>query len=140
MPPRPVAEKLTVVENDAMKVTFTSVGAAITEIELKQQKADNGGNIMLNEQSHTNVLALNGWPGADTASFTAQENPGQGVTYTAELPNGLKWQRTYAFRQEQPTNSGMSGLPAPCLPLGRAPARPDGRRSRWSTPSTSPTR
>jgi YidC/Oxa1 family membrane protein insertase len=102
-------QTLTVIENDAMKVTFTSLGAAITEVELKQHKADNGGNIILNEQSHSNVMALSGWPGADTANFQGQQNPGDGVTYTCDLPGGLKWQRTYGFGKEQATESGMSG-------------------------------
>src|SRR5450631_2941464 len=71
-----LAEKFTVVANDAMKVTFTSLGAAITEIELKQQRADNGGNILLNEEAHSNILALKGWPGVETANFQVQENAG----------------------------------------------------------------
>ena len=83
-----VVEKLTVIENDAMKVTFTSAGAAITEIELKRHKADNGGNIVLNEQSHSNVLALSGWPGADTANFQ-EENLPNGVSYSCDLPLSL---------------------------------------------------
>jgi YidC/Oxa1 family membrane protein insertase len=106
----PVVEKLSEIENDAMKVTFTSVGAAITEIELKKHRADNGGNIILNEQSHSNVMALHGWPGADTADFQPQENGADGVTYTCDLPGGLKWQRTYAFGKEQENDSGMSGF------------------------------
>jgi YidC/Oxa1 family membrane protein insertase len=109
-PAAPVVEQLTVVENDAMKVTFTSAGAAIKEVELKGQKADNGGNITLNEQSHSNVMALSGWPGADTASFQVQVNGVDGVTYTSDLPNGLKWQRTYAFGKEQESDTGMSGF------------------------------
>jgi YidC/Oxa1 family membrane protein insertase len=105
----PVIEKLSVIENDAIKVTFTSAGAAIAEIELKGQKADNGGNIILNEQSHSNVLSLTGWPGVDTASFQVQENGGEGVAYTANLPNGVKWQRTYTFGKEKKNDAGMSG-------------------------------
>ena len=105
----PVVEKLTVIENDAIKVTFTSAGAAIKVVELKLHKADNGGNVMLNEQAHSNVLALAGWPGADTVNFQVQENPGNGVTYSGELPGGLKWQRTYTFGRELEADSGMSG-------------------------------
>src|SRR5450631_2064352 len=45
----PAVAKFTDLENDAMKVTFTSIGAAITEIVLKQHQADNGGNVVLNE-------------------------------------------------------------------------------------------
>src|SRR5271163_1833643 len=107
-PSVPVVEKFTVIENDAMKVTFTNVGAAITEIELKKHKADNGGNIVLNEQSHSNVLALSGWPGADAADFQEEDIP-NGVSYSCDLPNGVKWQRTYAFSKYQETDEGMTG-------------------------------
>jgi YidC/Oxa1 family membrane protein insertase len=107
-PPPPIAEKLTVLENDAMKVTFTSVGAAITEIELKLHKADNGGNIVLNEQAHSNVLTLSGWPGADTANFQEESIP-NGMRYTCDLPNGVNWQRTYTFGKITEQDSGMSG-------------------------------
>jgi YidC/Oxa1 family membrane protein insertase len=111
MPPTPsvpVVEKLTVIENDAMKVTFTSVGAAIKEVELKQHRADNGGHVVLNEQSHSNVLALSGWPGADTANFQFQAVP-DGVVYSCDLPDGVKWVRTYTFGKYQETQTGMSG-------------------------------
>lgn len=108
-PPASVPEKLTVLENDALKVTFTSLGAAITEIELKEQKADNGGHVILNENSHSNILALTGWPGADKASFQVQENDGEGLTYTADLPGGLKWQRTYNFGRSLEKDEGLSG-------------------------------
>ena len=105
----PVAEKLTVIENDAMKVTFTSLGAAITEVELKKHKADNGGNIILNEQSHSNVMALHGWPGADGANFDAQLNGDDGVTFTTTLPGGMTWQRTYTFSKEAANDTGLTG-------------------------------
>jgi YidC/Oxa1 family membrane protein insertase len=104
-----VAEKLTVIENDAMRITFTSAGAAIKQVELKLHKADGGGNVMLNEHARTNVLALGGWPGADAVNFQVQENLGNGLTYTGELPGGIQWQRTYAFGRERETDSGMSG-------------------------------
>jgi len=107
-PAAPVVEKLTVIENDAMKVTFTSVGAAITEVELKRHKADNGGHVVLNEQSHSNVLALSGWPGADTADFQ-EETISNGVSYSCDLPNGVKWVRTYAFGKSTESDAGMSG-------------------------------
>jgi YidC/Oxa1 family membrane protein insertase len=125
----PVAEKLSVIENDAMKVTFTSAGAAITEVELKKHKADNGGNIILNEESHSNVMALQGWPGAATADFEAQENGGDGMTYTCELPGGLKWQRNYTFGKESANDSGVFGslrvmFNSISASLGQAQAKP----------------
>jgi YidC/Oxa1 family membrane protein insertase len=105
-----IPETFSVLENDALKVTFTSAGAAIKEVELKKYKADNGGSIILNEQAHSNILSLSGWPGADTASFTSQENGPDGITFSADLGNGLKWQRTYAFGKQADTDTGMSGL------------------------------
>ena len=107
-PPAPVVEKLTVIENDAMKVTFTSVGAAITEVDLKEHKADNGGLVVLNEHAHSNVLTLNGWPGADTANFQEDDLP-HGVRYSCDLPGGVKWVRTYAFGKSTESDAGMSG-------------------------------
>jgi len=106
-PSAPVVEKLTVIENDAMKVTFTSVGAAITEIELKKHKADNGGHVVLNENSHSNVLALSGWPGADAVSFQEETLP-NGVRYSGDL-DGVKWVRTYTFGKNLESDTGMSG-------------------------------
>jgi YidC/Oxa1 family membrane protein insertase len=92
-----------------MKVTFTSVGAAITEIVLKQHQADNGGNVVLNEKAHSNILALAGWPGADTADFDSQEIPG-GVVFSTTLANGVKWQRTYTLGKSTESDIGMSGF------------------------------
>jgi YidC/Oxa1 family membrane protein insertase len=111
LPPAPanlVVEKFTVIENDTMKVTFTSAGAAIKEVELKLHKADNGGNIILNEQAHSNVLALSGWPGADTADFQ-EDNVPDGVRYSCDLPNGVKWQRTYTFGKSPERDDGVTG-------------------------------
>ncbi|MCE0524085.1 MAG: membrane protein insertase YidC [Methylacidiphilales bacterium] len=107
-PSVPVVEKLTVIENDAIKVTFTSVGAAIKEVELKLHKADNGGHVVLNEQAHANVLSLSGWPGADTANFQVEEIP-NGVRYSCDLPGGVKWVRTYTFGKNLERDSGMTG-------------------------------
>jgi YidC/Oxa1 family membrane protein insertase len=109
-PPPPVEEKFSALENDTLKVTFTSIGAAIKDVELKTQEADDGGYIILNQQSHTNVLALSGWPGADTANFTAREDPGHAITFTTDLPNGLRWQRKYAFGQESEQEKGIGGF------------------------------
>ncbi len=108
-PPPPVQETISTLENDAIKITFTSVGAAIKNVELKLQKADNGGNIILNREARTNVMALTGWPGADTANFTAQQDA-TSITFTTTLPSGLQWARKYAFGQEPDRYSGLGGF------------------------------
>jgi len=107
--PPTVQETISTLENDAVKITFTSLGAAIKHVELKLQKADNGGNIILNQQSRSNVMALSGWPGADTANFTAQQDA-DSITFTTTLPNGLQWQRKYAFGHEPDRYSGLGGF------------------------------
>ncbi len=107
-PVAPVEEKISVLENDAIKVTFTSADAAIKTIELKQYKADEGGNILLNAQARSNVLALSGWPGADVAGFQVRDIL-DGLAYTSELPGGVKWERTYAFGHDEETHTGLGG-------------------------------
>jgi YidC/Oxa1 family membrane protein insertase len=109
-PAPPVNETISTLENDAMKITFTSRGAAIKQVELKLQKADEGGNIILNQRARSNVMALKGWPGADTANFTAQQDQNNRITFTTTLPNGLQWQRTYVFGQEPDRFSGLGGF------------------------------
>src|SRR5277367_3447195 len=108
--PLPPTATFTYLENDAIKVTFTSLGAAITEVDLKLHRADNGGNVVLNEHSRSNVMAVTGWPGADQLNFDAQPNGDSGVTFTAQMPNGLKWQRIYAFGKATENDSGLTGM------------------------------
>ena len=110
-PPKSAASPVahyTDIENDTMRVSFTSVGAAITEIELKQHKADNGGHVILNEHSHSNIMALDGWPNSDVTDFQSKEIT-DGVSFSATLPNGLTWQRNYTFGKAPENDSGLTG-------------------------------
>ena len=52
--------------------------------------------MVLNEQSHNNVMEIQGWPGADSTAFTVQGMP-TSLTYTATLTGGVKWTRTYTL-------------------------------------------
>ena len=106
-PSAPIAEQLAALENDAIKVTFTSLGAAIKEIELKQYTEDKFGTVVLNERARENVMQLSGWPGADAVTFQTKENQPSGITYTGELPGGVKWERTYTLGHEQDLETGM---------------------------------
>jgi len=105
-PPSTVPEVTSVLENPALKVTLTSNGAAIKDIELKQHE-DGDGHVMLNDHAHSNVLSLAGWQGAN--NFTVKQNSPDGVVYTTNLPNGVKWDRSYTFGPDHETNTGMSG-------------------------------
>jgi YidC/Oxa1 family membrane protein insertase len=110
--PPVVAEELTVLENPAIKVTFTNLGAAIKTVEVKDvnpQHKDKPNPVVLNENAHANVLQLNGWPGADSLGFQLKESSASGLTYTASLPGGVTWERSYAFDQKQDADAGMSG-------------------------------
>jgi YidC/Oxa1 family membrane protein insertase len=127
--PAPVTEQLTLLENDAIRVTLTTHGASIKEVELKKHKEDKTGSIVLNEQSHENVMDLSGWPGADTARFQVKEVPPNGVVYSDNLPNGVKWERAYTLGKDyiidvkdSLTNTGATEvtLPPHALSVGRA--------------------
>jgi YidC/Oxa1 family membrane protein insertase len=120
-------EQLAFLENASIRATFTSLGAAIKEIELKQKKEDRGGNVVLNENSQSNILQLTGWPEA-TANFQVQQTA-QSLTYTSILADGLKWDRTYTLGKDYAlsvtdsfTNPGTAdvNLPAFGLSVGRA--------------------
>lgn len=127
--PAPITEQLTLLENDAIRVILTTHGASIKEVELKKHKEDKTGNVVLNEQSHANVMDLSGWPGADTASFQVKEAPPSGVVYSSNLPNSVKWERAYTLGKDYTisvkdslTNTGATDitLPPHALSVGRA--------------------
>jgi YidC/Oxa1 family membrane protein insertase len=127
--PAPILEQLTLLENDSIRVTFTSNGGSIKEIELKKHQQDRTGNVVLNEKSHANVMDLSGWPGAGTAHFQVKEVPPNGVIYSGDLPNGVKWERGYTLGKDYTldvkdslTNTGATEitLPAYNLSVGRA--------------------
>ena len=103
-----VPEVTTILENPAIKVTLTSKGAAIKEVELKQHVADDG-HVVLNQKSHSGVLELAGWPGADTAVFAVKSSSPEQAAYTTQLPGGVTWERTYTFGPDLAEQSGFSG-------------------------------
>jgi YidC/Oxa1 family membrane protein insertase len=78
---------------------MTSRGAAIKQVELKKHKEDKTSNVILNEQAHSNILELSGWPGVDALNF--QSRPvANGLAYTAVLPGGLTWVREYTLGKD----------------------------------------
>ena len=131
--------KLDYLENSFVKVTLSTQGASIRQIELKQHR-DGDHNIILNEASHDNVMALTGWPGSDTANFKVQEDfdlhPEDGrsrtaVTYTGEMPNGVSWTRTYTLTgdylisvQDVLANKGSAEVVLPPYTVSIGQAKP----------------
>ena len=100
-------EVISIMENTAIKVTLTSNGAAIKNIELKDQR-EGDGHVILNDRSRSNVLELGGWP--SVAGFQVKESSSEGVVYTADLPGGVKWERSYTFGQDHDADAGLSGF------------------------------
>ncbi len=109
-PVKPVLEeKITTLENDAIKMKLTSRGAAVKTVELKAHQNDKTNNVVLNQNAHSNVMELRGWPGADVQSFEIVSSTPDQVVYQAQLANGVKWERSYAFAEIKDTEAGMSG-------------------------------
>jgi YidC/Oxa1 family membrane protein insertase len=121
-------EKLNFLENGFIKVTFTTKGASIEEVDLKKHKEGEHGDVVLNQESHDNVMALSGWPGADTAAFQVESAPPE-ITYTASLPNSVQWTRSYHLGPDYTlavkdtlanTGKAEAVLPAYSISVGRA--------------------
>jgi YidC/Oxa1 family membrane protein insertase len=120
-------EKINTLENDDVKITFTSRGAAIKWIDLKQHR-EGDRDVILNDQSRNNVMAVTGWPGAESTAFAVQSSPGA-LTYTGTLTGGVTWTRSYKLgtgylltAQDTLANSGTAAatLPAYTISVGRA--------------------
>ncbi len=114
-------------ENSLVKITLSSQGASIKQIDLKQHR-EGDKDVILNDQARDNVMAVTGWPGSDTTNFKVQATP-TSVTYTGAMPNGVTWTRTYTLGsdylltvQDTLTNAGTTEavLPAYTVSVGRA--------------------
>jgi YidC/Oxa1 family membrane protein insertase len=120
-------EQINVLENEDSKITFTSRGAAIKTIDLKKHR-EGDRDVILNDQSRSNVMAVTGWPGTDSMPFAVQSSPTT-LTYTGTLPGGVTWTRTYTLgtgyiltAQDTLANPGANAatLPAYSVSVGRA--------------------
>ena len=123
-------EQINILENADIKVTFTTHGASIKTVDLKKhhEGRNGGGDVVLNEQSHDNILATQGWPGADSTAFHVEATPNS-LTYTTTLSGDVNWTRTYTLGtgylitvRDTFANTGAAEamLPAYSLSLGRA--------------------
>jgi YidC/Oxa1 family membrane protein insertase len=131
-------EQTNVLENEYIKATFTTHGASIKTVDLQKhhEGRNGGGDVVLNEQSHNNIMAIQGWPGADSAAFNVQATP-KSLTYTTTLSGGVNWTRTYTLgtdyvitAKDSLTNTSATDavLPTYSISVGRAdPLRVKGR-------------
>jgi YidC/Oxa1 family membrane protein insertase len=122
-----VPAKFDYLENTFVKVTLSTQGASIKEIDLKQHR-EGDRDVILNDQSRDNVMAVTGWPGSDTTDFKVQTTPTT-VTYTGAMPNGVTWTRVYTLGSDYLitvadtlSNAGTAEavLPAYTVSVGRA--------------------
>ena len=120
-----------IASNPAIKVTLTSSGAAIKQIELKQHK-EGDGKVILNQNAHSNVLALSGW--ADSVDFQVEQSNPDSVTYAALLP-GTKLP-DLAFRPVKPLKVGFNATTTPTATRKNPPSAAPQRLS--TPPSTAP--
>ncbi len=125
--PPTLPEKLDSLENSLVKVTLSTQGASIKQVDLKQHR-EGDRDVILNDQSRDNVMAVTGWPGSDKADFKVQTTATT-VTYTGAMPNGVTWTRIYTLGndygitvQDTLTNAGSTEavLPAYTVSIGRA--------------------
>ena len=108
LPATPAVAKFTDLENDAIKVTFTSIGRGDhgnrAEAAQGRQRRQRGAERAVALQ----YPRARGMAGRRTASFESKQIP-DGVSFSTTLPNGLKWERTYTFGKNLESDTGMSG-------------------------------
>lgn len=109
-PAVPLVEKIDFLENPAVRVTFTSSGAAIKEVLLKQHKEGAESHVVLNANAKQNILALTGWTGTETPQFQVTDSQPNQLVYTTDLSGGVKWTRTYTFGKAREARTGLGGI------------------------------
>ncbi len=102
-----IAEKLSYIENDFIKATFTNKGGAVKCVELKRYEKSQGSNApyTINETDKSLIMGLafpsqgfGGVPVAFEKSFALTEKSADSLTYSY-LGGGLKITRTYSLEK-----------------------------------------
>lgn len=97
----PTPEQRPVLENDFVRVEFTSHGGAIRTIALKKHQAESGQPVILNQAARTPLMNLEGWgPGTGLEDHTVEAATPSSVTFTRTLRPGLVLQRTYTLLED----------------------------------------
>jgi len=158
-PATPAApEERPILENDQIRVTFTSHGAGIVQVELKQHAVVKGGTpVILNSGAAFDqapplpIFAVSGWEGTPDAAYQIDKSAAaaaNSVTFTRVLADGVKIERTYTLDAgyhillaQRLTNGGTQAavLPAYQLEIGTAQAlypgdQPTYVAANWATP------
>lgn len=121
-------ETVAFLENEWMRVSFTTHGGAIRNIELKKHKLDGESPVVLNRGVPEPVFNLTGWNGTlDIVGYTLASRDGNAVRFERVLENGCKVTRTYTLGEnyiihleqtlENPTNEARA-LPSYHLFVG----------------------
>jgi YidC/Oxa1 family membrane protein insertase len=120
-----------VLENEEMRVVFTTHGGAIQSVELKQHKQTGNENIVLNRDATEPVLNLLGWDGpAEVTSYDIQPLGGK-VSFRRKLASGATLERVYSLKdnyrivlEQTVSNPGAEPLTLPAYTMNIGTANP----------------
>ncbi len=92
-------EQTTFLENEFLKVTFTSHGGAVKQVELlKHLGKSKSENVFLHEHSVLPFLARQGW--TEIAENYTLDKQGDRIIAKSILPNGLMIERIYTLKNQ----------------------------------------
>ncbi|MDX6767335.1 MAG: membrane protein insertase YidC [Candidatus Methylacidiphilales bacterium] len=97
-PPRSEAgnEQRLLLENDLVRVEFSSLGGAIRTVSLKEHRADGENPVVLNGAAQLPLLNLRGWdPQHDLSLYTVDSADAQQITFSRQVQPGVILTRTY---------------------------------------------
>ncbi len=99
--PSPVAapEQTTFLENEFLKVTFTSRGGAVKQVELlKHLGKSKSENVLLHQHAVLPFLARQGW--TESSENYTLDKQGDRIVAKSILPNGLVIERIYTLKNQ----------------------------------------
>ncbi len=96
-----------VLENDQIRVTLTSHGAGIVQVELKQHALAKGGapvvlnnGVAFDHAPPLPIFAVSGWESSPAAAYEVNKGKDSApdrVTFLRTLPGGVRIERTYSL-------------------------------------------
>lgn len=93
-------EEIRVLENDLVKVEFSSYGGGVKRILLKKHFGEGTNPVVLNRGSKEAVFNLKGWFPRDVVGYKVQSSTDREVTFVRDLKDGIKLIRQYTLGGE----------------------------------------
>jgi len=98
-------EQTAVLENDFIRVEFTSHGGGVRRIELKQHKAEGDAPVILNNGSKTALFNITGWSnGYSLIGYKLESSDAGTVVFSRVLSSGLEVKRVYTLAGDYSLN------------------------------------